>query len=165
MSKALNSFVVEIPNYTTDPNLYYKKELLKLIANKYPNFTVSGKDRPVIRRGVEHASYNNLLTFGTSSTHDVEWIERRTYACEKGYVPVYNLTKDWDKIQNRLAKLYDELYPETYKTDRGYEVEFFKNFVKIGYKRVSYEDFRFKFVIGQVILTKDDIEALYFSMF
>lgn len=168
MTKANNSFAVVIPGRDTDPNLFYKQNLLKEIAAKYPNFTISGKNPPVVTRGVEHAGYGNLLTFGTAKTHDIEWVERVTYACEKGYAPIYDLVKDWDKIMDRLGKLYEERYPSRFHVSNGMEVEFFKNFVKIGYNRVDYKDLH-KYgvtnlsVLFNIILTKDDIAALYFA--
>lgn len=165
MTKAINSFAVEIPSRDTDPNLFYKKELLALIAEKYPQFTVSGKNPPVIRRGVEYASHGNLLTFGTSKTHDVEWVERTGYACEKGYAPVYNLVKDWKAITNRLNNLYNEKYPAKMRLSNGTEVEFFDNFVKVGYKRVSYTDIRTAKVEAlNIFFSNRDIEAMYFSL-
>ncbi len=164
MTKANNSFVVEIPNVSTDPNFLYKKELLKHIEANYPHMTVSGKTPPVVRRGVDQASYGNLITFGTSKTHDIEWVERPAYACEKGYAPVYNLVKDWNKITNRLAQLNDELYPSNLNLSNGTEVEFHKNFVKVGYKRVSYNDVRFKVTLASLIFSNEDIEAMYFNL-
>lgn len=170
MTKANNSFAVEIPNRTTDPNLFYKKELLALIAAKYPEFTVSGKNPPVVARGVEYASHGNLLTFGTSKTHDIEWVERPSYACEKGYAPIFDLVKDWNKITSQIEKLHEELYPSRLRMSNGMEVEFFKNFVKIGYDRVAYKDLANYYKatpkltsIINIILTKADIEALYYS--
>jgi len=169
MTKANNSFAVEIPSRATDPNLFYKKELLALIASKYPEFSVSGKNPPVIARGVEYASHGNLLTFGTSKTHDVEWVERPTYACEKGYSPIFDLVKDWNKIVNKIADLHEERYPSRLRISNGMEVEFFKNFVKIGYERVPYNEVgNFRAIpnlaaMFNIVLTKADIEALYYS--
>lgn len=164
-NKANNSFAVVIPNVTTDPNLFYKKELFELIKKNYPEFTVSGQVPPAVRRGVEHASHGNLLTFGTAKTHDIEWVERPSYACEKGYVPVYDLVQDWNKITNRLEKLYKELYPGNLRLDNGMEVEFHKNFVKVGMQRVSYDRVNILRVskIG-MIFTNEDIEAMYFNL-
>jgi len=164
MTKAINSFAVELPNASTDPNFLYKKELLKHIESNYPNMTVSGQNPPAVRRGVNHASYGNLLTFGTSKTHDIEWVERPSYACEKGYTPVYNLTKDWNKITRKLKELNDELYPENLHLSNGTEVEFHKNFVKVGYKRVSYDNVRFKVTLASLIFSNEDIEAMYFNL-
>jgi hypothetical protein len=165
MTKANNSFAVEIPSRDTDPNLFYKKELLALIAKNYPEFTVSGKTPPVVRRGVEHASYGNLLTFGTSKTHDVEWVERTGYACEKGYAPVYNLVKDWKKITSRLEDLNNERYPAKLRLSNGLDVEFFDNFVKVGYNRVSYSDIRATKVSAlNIFFSNSDIEAMYWSI-
>jgi len=166
MAIANNSFAVEIPTRDMDPNLFYKKELLTLITNKYPHFTVSGKVPPAINRGVEYASHGNLLTFGTAKTHDVEWVERPGYVCEKGYAPIFNLVKDWNKIVSRLDALNDELYPKKLKLSNGMDVEFFENFVKIGYNRVAYKANSF---VGywpsalSVLLSNDDIEALFYN--
>ena len=126
--------------------------------------TVSGKVPPRVARGVEYASHGNLLTFGTSKTHDVEWIERPSYACEKGYSPVYNLVSDWNKITDRLEKLNEERYPSRLRLSNGMEVEFFKNFVKVGYNRVEYKDFYRTSTFATILLTASDIEALYFSL-
>jgi len=165
MTKANNSFAVEIPSKQVDPNNFYKKELLNLIAKKYPELTVSGKVPPMVARGVEYASHGNLLTFGTAKTHDVEWVERPSFACEKGYAPVYNLVKDWDKITNRLEKLYNELYPRGLRLSNGMDVEFHKNFVKVGYQRVSYDRVNVLSVrsLG-FYLTNDDIVNMYFGI-
>lgn len=167
MTKANNSFAVEIPSRDTDPNLFYKKELLALIAKKYPNFTIAGKVPPTVRRGVEYASHGNLLTFGTSKTHDVEWVERPGFACEKGYAPILNLVKDWNKITARLEALNNERYPAKLKLSNGTEVEFFDNFVKVGYNRVSYADVRYatpRVAALNIFFSNSDIEAMYWSL-
>jgi hypothetical protein len=171
MTKARNSFAVILPSVANDPQMFYKEQLLNHIRKNFPEFTISGEVPPTVRRGVEYATHGTLLTFGTAKTHDVEWVERPTYACEKGYTPVLDLTKDWDKIIARLNDLCEERYPKNPVLSNGMEVEVHKNFVKLGYNYVSraeYDRLRGAIVVRKVrtniVLNNDDIATLYFSM-
>lgn len=154
------AFVVELPSASQDPHNFYKREFVKEVLDirrKYPNFTVAGIDDPAVRRGIEHASHNNLITVGTAKTHDVEWVERRSFACEKGYNPVYNLVSDYTKVVNKLKDYAEKNYGYTsFNLDNGTTVVIHKNFIKIGYKVVYFNEFR-----ELVGLTPNDIRRIY----
>ncbi len=112
---------------------YYKRALVRNV--KKLGLTISGEDRPEIRRGVDQAGFGNVLTVGTSRTHDMEWIERMDYVCEKGYTPVLNLIKDWDLISRKLVEYYKDKYQMDLKY--GSTVSFHDGFVKIGTELVT----------------------------
>ena len=149
-----NSFVIEIGTKEQDPNLFYKKGFMEELK-KYPHLTVSGQNPPPAGRGVQYASHGNLITVGTADNHDIEWIERPNYARERGLTPVLNLVKDWDVIVAKLKTYADSKL--TYTTDSGHKVTLTPNYVKIGLKAYPYSEI-------SVVLTKNDIVNLYFSM-
>jgi hypothetical protein len=172
--KAANSFAVRLADRNTDPNNFYKERLLNYVKTHFPKFTIAGENPPPVGRGVEYASHGNALTFGTAKTHDVEWVERPEYLCEKGYAPIYDIVKDWNKITERLGQLYAERYPAPRRLSNGMEVEYFKNFVKVGYNRVSYSDLDTilalyygiapKVKVTTITFTNDDVREMYFNL-
>lgn len=108
-----NSFAVNLTGKNNSTTEFYYNQLLKKVRSyRSQGLTVAGDDFPPLKkgRGVELAGRGNLMTVGTAKNHDVEWIERPEYACEKGIDPVYDLVKDWNKISTALDNYVDEKY-------------------------------------------------------
>ena len=69
------------------------------------NLTIAGEDFPPVHSGiVDDAGYGNLLTVGTAPKHDLEWIRRPEFACEKGYKPIYDIIEDYNEIIKNMIK-------------------------------------------------------------
>jgi len=153
----MNTFHVQLPSYNNDNNGFYKKAILDTIANKYPWLTVAGLDAPFYMesgkklRGVQDAGPGSLLTFGTAKNHDVNWVERNTYATEKGYHPILNPITNWNTVMDKLYKfamerkplpkvnVYNQMYQDrTVANDRfvigGKNVTITDDFVFVGTK-------------------------------
>jgi hypothetical protein len=76
----------------------YLKELVRQAQNN--NLTVSGDGTAPVKGGdIREASKGSIITFGTSKNFDVNWIRRDQYACQKGVTPVYDVVKDWTKVE------------------------------------------------------------------
>jgi len=142
-----STFAVQLPTIAQDKNGYYKSQFVKNITTKYPWLTIAGMDAPFTLksgrelRGIEYAGPTELLTFGTAKNHDINWVKDPNYACGKGYNPVYNLLKDWNKIESELAAFAAARKPAPKYVTRetgssfytgGQKVEVFDNFFKIG---------------------------------
>lgn len=141
-----NAFGVVLPSRTTDPQGFYKDRLVKLLTSgKYPKLTIAGLDDPTVSRGIDYAGPGNLLTFGSARNHDVNWIERPEYACERGLTPIYvDLTTQWNNVVASLDKYYNEKYPREvslYISD-GRKVKINDGFIQVGYDVVSYATFK-----------------------
>ena len=154
------AFVVEIPSANRDPHNFYKRELFNEILKvrrDYPGFKVAGIDDPSVKRGIEHATNNNLITVGTAKNHDVEWVERAGFACEKGYNPVYDLISDFSTVKSKLRAYAEKNHgTKEFNLSNGSTVVIHRNFIKIGYKVVYFNEF--KELMG---LTPDDIRLIY----
>jgi len=143
-------FAVELAEGST--GRFYKQGLMDKVINKYPWLTVAGLDDPFTLksgkplRGVEYAGAGNVLTFGTAKNHDVNWVQRADYARERGYAPVLDIVKDWNKITAKLDAFAAERKPKPVYSNsyyiqptastfyvNGQKVEVFENFFKIGY--------------------------------
>ena len=162
------SFAFELPTTDIDPNNFYKKgileEILK-IRKEYPGFTVSGVDRPDVKRGVDYASNSNLITVGTSKTHDIEWVERPNYAREKGYAPILDIRKDWNKIVTRLRAYAEEHHgTKTVGLSSGVTAIVHRNYVQIGYDLISYSDYASRVLGVKVKLSPEDVKKLYHAL-
>jgi hypothetical protein len=109
-----DKFTVELPSREIDPTGIFKKDLVNSIFNEYPWLSVNGVDEPFAGKGVNYAGPNNVITFGTSKTHDVDWLRSADYARSKGYGPIYNY-KNWYKVLDKLDTFAKNRNP--YKTD------------------------------------------------
>ena len=154
-----NAFAVVLPGRDQDPNGFYKSQLVNLLTSgKYPKLTIAGFDQPDVRRGIEYAGPGNLMTFGSATNHDVNWVERPTYACEKGIAPVYvDLHTEWNQVVASLDKYYNEKYPRTIALtiSDGRKVKINDGFIQIGYDVYPYATFK-----AVDTLTISDIRAI-----
>lgn len=114
-------------NYNEETSQFYKRRILDKARTL--GLTLSGEDSPWVRRGMSHCGKGNVLTVGTSRTHDVEWIERLAYAAEKGIAPIFDGVKDYNEIIGKLVKYADEKYGM--RLSSGARVSFHRGFVKI----------------------------------
>lgn len=143
------NFFVKLPSAVVDPRGYYKRGLVENI-NKYPWLKVAGLDAPFTTtngktiRGINYAGPDQLITFGTAKNHDVNWVENGDYARKKGYMPVYDLEKDYALVLSKLDAFAQARKPRpTYTTAylrgtsdtfyvSGQRVEVYDNYIKIG---------------------------------
>ncbi len=85
----------------------YLPELIKEAQDL--GLTVSGDGSATVKGGdIVNAGVGDILTFGTSSRFDVNWIRRSRYACEKGRRPIYDVAVDWKTILKALKCLAKE---------------------------------------------------------
>lgn len=135
-----NAFAVVLTGKTTSTTDYYLAVLVEKCQKA--GLTVTGIDTPpYVKRGIEHATTGHVLTVGGSKTHDVDWIERAAYACEKGYNPIFtDIVGQWKDINNQLDA-YIESNAKTYIDFNGSkrEIEVYDNFVIVR-GRNAYED-------------------------
>lgn len=122
-----------VNNRTAD---FYKKRVMEHINEL--GLSVAGEDFPPVRSGVEEAGYGNLLTVGTAPNHDIEWIRRPEFACEKGYKPVYDIVKDYNDIVKGLIRYAEE--KNTINLKYGGKVTFHDGFIKVGTEIVTYDE-------------------------
>ena len=185
-------FAVELPTLANDPRGFYKKGLIELLTKKYTNLTVAGIDAPEVKHGVQYAGPGNLMTFGTATKHDVEWIRRPDYAREKGYKPVYDLIKDWSTVVSKIAAFSAEktriekekrraefarlnAYRMTYVYRQpvvaspvyityveGIKVQVFDGFIKVGYRIIPTTASAATTVYG---LTSSEINAVNYLVY
>lgn len=80
----------------------YVRELIRKAQDL--NLTVSGDGTAAVGKtgDIRSAGKGDIISFGSSTRFDVNWIKRDGYVCEKGYVPVYDIVKDWNKIEKAL---------------------------------------------------------------
>jgi len=103
-----------------DEPTVYLEELVKEAQKR--GLTVSGDETARTTGGsIINAGYGDIVTFGTSTRFDVNWIKRSQYACERSIIPIHKIS-DWDTVTKALKafakeknKLQDELY--YYNTD------------------------------------------------
>ena len=81
----------------------YVRELVRRAQNL--NLTVSGDGTAVEKGGdITECPKGGLITFGSSSRFDMNWVKRDGYFTDKKYQPVFDIVKDWDKINKALEK-------------------------------------------------------------
>jgi hypothetical protein len=81
----------------------YVRELVRRAQNL--NLTVSGDGTNVEKGGdITECPKGGLITFGSSSRFDMNWVKRDGYFTDNKYQPVYDIVKDWDKINKALDK-------------------------------------------------------------
>lgn len=132
-----NSFVIDTVSAETKGTVrFYLGELINNAQEL--GLTISGLDRPPVLNGIDQATLGNLITIGTSGTHDMDWIRRRQFAAERGLKPILNLVEDWAEIQERLA-LY-AVEKKSFVTRTGDKVTFHKGFVKVGNTIITNEE-------------------------
>jgi hypothetical protein len=81
----------------------YVRELVRRAQDL--NLTVSGDGTAIEKGGdITCVPKGGLITFGTSSRFDMNWVKRDGYFTDNGYQPVYDIVKDWDKIGSALNR-------------------------------------------------------------
>lgn len=131
------SLVVDTKNGFNEKTVEFYIEGILDHAKKL-GLTISGNDLPLVRRGIDHIRKGNLLSVGTSGTHDVDWIERREFARERSLNPVFDLVEDYRAILDRMTKFAEA---RAIRTLNGTKVEFYPGFVKIGREIIPNEKF------------------------
>lgn len=115
---------------------FYFNEFLKECRKR--GLSISGEDYPAVRRGIEYIRLGHTMTVGTSGTHDVDWIERDGFVCERGLKPIYDLVEDWNVIVKKLA---DYAESKAMRTVGGRKITFHAGFVMVGDEIIPNEDF------------------------
>ena len=104
----MNKFAIELPSYNRDPRGAYKKALVRLIENDYPELSVAGLEDPFTDRygrkvrSIEYAGPKDILTVGTSDTHDIAFATRAEDFLRYPNTPVLDIEKDWRTVVNAL---------------------------------------------------------------
>lgn len=117
---------------------FYKRQFLQNARDL--GLTISGENPPRVKSGIEEAGHGNILTVGTSSKHDVEWIRRPQYACEKGRTPVLDIVDDWNEVNRLLLRYFEEKYQM--KLRSGATATVHDGFVKIGTEIVTFDELK-----------------------
>ena len=113
----------------------YVKELVRQAQNL--NLTVSGDGTAPTKGGdITEARKGDQITVGSSSRFDVNWTKRDQYFCQKGYAPVYDIVKDWNKIEKALKQFADQ--KKRLNTVDGNDIRFHARFMVVDGRVVSY---------------------------
>lgn len=89
-----------------DESVVYLKKLVKLAQKN--GLTVSGDGSNRVSGGdITHARKGDIITFGTSTRFDVNWIRRNGYACERSIVPIH-LVSNWETVKKAVKALAAE---------------------------------------------------------
>jgi hypothetical protein len=89
-----------------DEPTVYLEQLVKEAQNL--GLTVSGDGTNPTKGGdVTKAGYGDIVTFGTSTRFDVNWIKRSQYACERSIIPIHAIS-DWDTVTKALKAFAKE---------------------------------------------------------
>lgn len=126
-------FSINLPSYSRDPKGFYKKALVDVILNKYPELSVEGLDSPFTGRSLEYVGPRGVIEFGKSRTHD---ISVGTYGNQ--YMGSFDNSKGIDLISNwEYAMRKIENYANSKKRYEDYyyvapKVEVYDLFFKIG---------------------------------
>jgi len=126
-------FLVHIDEKTPYVNEFVKKA-------QDLNLSVSGDNTNRVgpTGDIRRAQNGDFLTVGTSSRFDVNWIKRDGYVCEKGYRPVYTMSKDWKKINNALEEYADQ--KRSFKLSNGSNIKFHSRFCVVDGRVCAYEN-------------------------
>ena len=113
----------------------YVKELVRQAQNL--NLTVSGDGTTPTKGGdITQAQKGDQITIGSSTRFDVNWTKRDQYFCQKGYAPVYDIVKDWNKIEKALKQFADQ--KKKLNTVNGNDIRFHARFMVVDGRVVPY---------------------------
>ena len=113
----------------------YVKELVRQAQNL--NLTVSGDGTAPTKGGdITQAQKGDQITVGSSTRFDVNWTKRDQYFCQKGYAPVYDIVKDWNKIEKALKQFADQ--KKKLNTVSGNDIRFHARFMVVDGRVVPY---------------------------
>jgi hypothetical protein len=80
----------------------YLRELVRKAQDL--GLTVSGDGTNLVKGGdIRECPKGGLVSFGSSSKFDMNWIKRDEYFTDKKFQPVLNIVEDWDKIDRALT--------------------------------------------------------------
>lgn len=114
----------------------YVKELVRQAQNL--GLTVSGDGTAPVKGGdIREVQKGDQITFGTSSRFDVNWIKRDQYFCKKGIAPVYDIVKDWNKIEKAMKQFADE--KKNLSLSNGQNVRFHTRFMVVDGQVIPYK--------------------------
>ena len=89
-----------------DEDNVYLKNLVDEAQNL--GLTVSGDGTNNVKGGdIREAKYGDIITFGSSTRFDVNWIKRSQYACERSLIPIHKIS-DWDTVMSALKAFAKE---------------------------------------------------------
>jgi len=158
------NFTVTLPTKKQDRFGLKKTAFVETIIEGCPWLTVAGTDAPFKNtlgksiKGIDYAPAGSVLTFGTSKTHDVNWIEDLSYLKDGYKMPNYNLMTETAGALKHLTLFAlnnakqttksNDRYSESYKCPlcgNITDVEEFASCTKVGYtiipKAISFPTF------------------------
>jgi len=103
------NFTVTLPTNKQDKFGLKKTAFVETVIAACPWLTVAGIDTPFKNilgrdiKGVDYAPAGSHLTFGTSKTHDVNWIEDLDYLKDGHNMPNYDLMTETSGALKHLA--------------------------------------------------------------
>ena len=145
------NFTVTLPTKKQDRFGLKKAAFVETIISACPWLTVAGIDTPYKNilgrdiKGVDYAPAGTHLTFGTSKTHDVNWVEDLNYLKDGHNMPNYDLMTETSGALKHLAMFASNNKPTTSSNNRYStyatcplcgnitDVEEFASCTKIGY--------------------------------
>lgn len=131
----------------------YVKELVRQAQNL--NLTVSGDGTAPVKGGdITQAQKGDQITFGSSSRFDMNWTKRDQYFCQNKYAPVYDIVKDWDKIEKALKQFAAQKKSTCYD---GRNVRFHTRFMVVDGRAIPYEKNQIAILVPTTVL-KDMLE-------
>jgi hypothetical protein len=183
MSKSYN-FAVQLPTSREDRFGFKKIAFVETMIKFFPWLTVAGIDSPFTIngktiKGIDYAPAGTVLTFGTSKTHDVNWIENVNYLKDADRIPTYDLNTESIGALKHLQMFAESIKPKTPSKNNYYstysrcllcsnliDVEEFASCTKIGYniipKAIAFPIFcsyRKPQYITELTITIEDIFA------
>lgn len=100
--------------------------------------TVSGDGTAPAKGGdIRQVRKGDQITFGSSSRFDVNWTKRDEYFCGKGYAPVYDIVKDWNKIDKAMKQFAEQ--KRSLNLNNGTNIRFHSRFMVVDGKIISYD--------------------------
>ena len=151
LNKADGTFAVVV----SEKNLY--AEALVALAQK-AGLTVSGDLTARTSGGdITNVKKGSVITFGTSTRFDVNWVNDPEYARKKGFCPVYDIVEDWDTVKKAVVAFKEKKYGRTLNLSRGASASIHSDFVRIGTDIFPYGKV-------QITLTNRDIADLFINL-
>lgn len=127
----------------------YLREMVRQAQDN--NLTVSGDGTAPVKGGdITEARKGDIISFGSSSRFDMNWIKRDQYACKKGVAPVYDAVKDWNKIEKAIKQFADQ--KKTLRTLDGQEIRFHSRFMVVDGRVIPYEKNQINILIPATVL-------------
>lgn len=113
----------------------YLREIVKQAQDL--GLTVSGDGTNPVKGGdITQATKNSIISFGSSTRFDVNWMRRDEYACKRGVTPVYDAVKDWNKIEKAMKQFADQKKATNFG---GTNIRFHAKFMVVDGRIVPYE--------------------------